>query len=297
MRTHLPFRPVAFGALATLLVSIGSVNAAPQKERTNDPASPDPLSGPSVQDRKVPEGRKRAGDHADNAGPGRRGPGAAHREFMEAVRALASEPTPEPERLTEEQQESIRAVEQEFRDAMRTFQAEHKDELEALRREAGLPTGPREADAPPADRGPARNIEEGRGRDRARRAGGDGAAPGNRRDRPAAGDDGEGRRPDGADRSASDPEARKRLAELMKTGPKPEEYRGRIIALLTEPQRALLRQRLDAAAPESRDRAAPGGRAAPSDRPRRDGGQSERRRRAPEGERQPPTRRGSPPAE
>ncbi len=297
MRTHLPFRPVALGALATLLALIGSVNAAPQKERTTDAASPDPLSGPSAPDRKVPEGRKRPGDRADNAGAGRRGPGAAHREFMEAVRALAAEPTPEAERLTEEQQESIRAVEQEFRDAMRTFQAEHKDELEALRREAGLPTGPREADAPPADRGPARNIEEGRGRDRARRAGGDSAAPGNRVGRPAAGGDGEGPRPAGANRGAGDPEARKRLAELMKTGPKPEEHHRRITALLTEPQRALLRQRLDAAAPESRDRAAPGGRAAPSDGPRRGGQSSERRRRAPEGERQPPTRRNSPPAE
>lgn len=262
---------ITLTAVASLATGVW---AAPQDRKHNKPipptppttpttpTSPDPLRGPPVQDRNVPGVDDRFGD--DAPGARRREPRINHRAFMESVRSLASDSTPQADRLTPEQQDQVRAVEQDFRAAMQAFRAEHQDELEQLRRDAGLPPLPTpppppeatgeeaqkaapsrpEAGGPPASRGAPRDIEEGRGPAQARRAGGDGATPGARRGG-HAGEDDKGARPAGPRRGEANPEARQRLADLMKTGPKPEDYHTRIWALLTEPQQALLRQRLD----------------------------------------------------
>ena len=183
-----------------------------------DPPPEDILRGPDIQDRDVPGAPGTFGD-AKNRG-GKR-PGAAdqrqqQRAMMGALRSLEGDDVAPDLRLTEDQQAQIKAIAEELRTATEAFRAEHKDEIDALKAQAGD-----------------------------MRANGDRAG---KRPEPM---DAPGRAEAKADldkRSKADPDvaaAREKLKAIHESAPKPEAYTTRMWAVLSAPQQALVQSRMD----------------------------------------------------
>lgn len=244
------------------------------------PAPDDPLRGPRVERRAVPgademfgrtaEGQRRAGANAIPLG-----------EFMNAVRALEADDAPADLRLSAEQSETIRGIEREFRAATREYYAAHARELRALR--ASLPPQERRRlDAAVAERlGEARpgadqpaRPEPDAPRRRDARPGrpasdagqptppatdsrpGDAPARRERPDRPAPRDPApappidEMPAPPAGEGLAGAPgegasDALTRLREIRDGAPRPGDAQERVWHVLTEPQQAFVRVRLD----------------------------------------------------
>jgi len=230
-------RGVRLGLVAiTGLVGLGASWIAPAAtaggQEPGSGSSASPLSGPEVKDREIPGSRSTFGEGMKD--PKMRMRPTPHPLFMRVVRSLGGEDTPENLRLDQEQERKIRAIEQEFGQAVRAFREEHEDEIQALREKAGMP-----GEEGGADRAARRRGQEGEGAPplppegaaRARRG-----APGDQNVSPEA------------------QAARQQLRALMQKGPKPDDYEARIWAVLSEPQQALAKERLEKAKAEFQKR-------------------------------------------
>ena len=197
-----------------------------------DPPPEDILRGPDIQDRDVPGAPGTFGE-AKNRG-GKR-PGAAdqrqqQRAMMGALRSLEGEDVAPDLRLTADQQAQIKAIADELRAATEAFRAEHKDEIDALKAQAGemRPRGGRDGD----------RAKGGRG---AERPEGDRLKPMDAPGRAEAKAD--------LDKRKADPDvaaAREKLKAIHAAAPKPEAYTTRMWAVLSAPQQALVQSRIDA---------------------------------------------------
>jgi DNA-binding MarR family transcriptional regulator len=179
------------------------------------PASDAPvLKGPQVQDGGIPGMRRPFGD-GQGGDPKQRlaDRPVPQREFMRALDSLHDENTPENLRLTDEQQEKIRAVNEDFQKAVLDFRQQHRAEIAELRKSA--PNSPN-SPAPGAAPGPADPDKMT-----------DADAP-QRPPQPP---------PEGTP-------ARQKFEELRALAPNPKDYQARIFAVLTEAQRPIVEKNL-----------------------------------------------------
>lgn len=224
---------------ALIVASAGAVTLA------REPAGPNPLSGPKVQDNSPPGVNQTLdGGQRDR----RRAGGERNRPmlFMGAVMSLSRPETPESLRLTDEQRAQVEAIGKEYADALRAFRDAHREEIDALRGDrprgqrdgAGGPRG--QGDGAGGQRGPG---AEGRGQQRGRQ-----------------------------DMTPEQQKKADELRALMDQAPKAEPFQTRMWALLSPEQQALATERLnemksrgpDGMGDRVRDRAGDG------QRPRRD---------------------------
>ncbi|HLO42022.1 MAG TPA: hypothetical protein VK176_13430 [Phycisphaerales bacterium] len=118
---------------AAMLLCCGE--ALGQDSGTKPPEDP-VLRGPEVKDNSVP-GNK--GKFSGNAGAReRRGDqNLSPRAMMQAVEVLKKDSTPQADRLTEEQERTLRDVQNEFRKSQKEFFEQHRSELIELRGKLG----------------------------------------------------------------------------------------------------------------------------------------------------------------
>lgn len=167
--------------------------------------------------------------------------------FMAHIVALRTMGRDEALRPTPEQAEQIRALVEERAAEVREFVEAHKEELAALRRQAGLPDrpGPDEApearpqrrgddDAAPADRLRGRADRRGKDGERGPRRGPQGEDM--EHEGPMDGPPDAGREPATPEQAA----AREKLRALMESAADDQAYTQRLLGILTEPQRVRL---------------------------------------------------------
>jgi hypothetical protein len=169
-------------------------------------------------------------------------PGAERAErpvpFMAHVIALRMMGRDEALRPTPEQAEQIRALVDERTAEVREFVEAHKEELAALRQQAGLPDRPGPDEAPegrPQRRGGEEGTPADRLRGRADRRGpqGEGMEHEGPMDGPMGGPP-EQREPATPEQAA----AREKLRALMESAADDKAYTQRLLGILTEPQKA-----------------------------------------------------------
>lgn len=207
------------------LLVLASILACSGVARAEPPAEP-LLAGPSANETTIP-GEVRTftgaarGRYAEQAIP--------HRVFLRAVGSLRAETAAEEVRLSAEQAEKIRAVEEEYRASMQAFLETNRDEIRAIRARLGL------------------RPELGRGEDAIRRGFEEmrrvAAQP--RAQRPA----GEMMDDDGMAIDA----VRESMRVLAEKAPRQQDAHAKVWALLTEPQRAAATRELERARAEQRE--------------------------------------------
>lgn len=212
---------------AALLLACASCSTL---ARADDP----PLKGPKVKDSSVPGesrpfGAERRADRKDRAGA------IAHPVFMRAVHALEGDDTPKDLHLTPEQDKRIDEIDAEFRTQMRTYVADHHEEVAQLLR-----------DLPAAERQRASDrLGWGRPADaRAKGAAAKGANKGQNKGGAKSSTD-DAMVPNETDPSPQASEtARQRLRELRDGAPQPAEAHAKIFGVLTAPQKAAVEAEL-----------------------------------------------------
>ncbi len=227
-RSGARFGLVVITGLVGLVASWIAPAALAGGQESGSGSTTSPLSGPEVKDREVPGSRSTFGEGMKDRKMRTRP--TPHPLFMRVIRSLGAEETPENLRLDQEQVRKIRAIEEELGQAARAFRDEHAGEIKALREKADMPGDDR--DGPGARR---------------RGADGEGAPP-----PPPPEGAPRGRRGAGQDENVS-PEAqaaRQELRALIQNGPKPDDYEAKMWAVLSEPQRALAKERLEKAKAE-----------------------------------------------
>lgn len=257
-------------AAALALITGSALAVQPQTENA-------PLRGPQVRD----AGRPDRGQPADEMAQKQ-----IELPFQAYVAALRSLQRGEDEslRLTAEQAQQIRQINQAHREATREFMEQHREEIQNLRRVSGE----REPMAPDARPGQRPQTEDGADRPRrqmdrpqqreqnregaregAREGGREGAREGGRENaRPGAG---EGQTRDGMQPERGNPQhtpeerakAAERLRELMLTAPQDKESKKQLMGVLTKAQQ----ERVEAAIEAQRQRIREGRPPAAEDRP------------------------------
>lgn len=192
------------------LFALALVVAAGVPAALAEPAAGEPvLQGPKVVDGGVPGTRRPFGDGQGGDNKQRLADRPMPQmEFMRAIGALRDEKTPENARLTDDQQAKIKAINQEFEQSMRSFREAHKGEFEEMRGKFG---------------------------DRGRQPRGEG--------KPAPNADGEMAPPPPA---PPDGAARQRFEELRAMAPSPKDAQAKIFAVLTDEQKPIVQERLEA---------------------------------------------------
>lgn len=197
--------------LALIIASAGLTLPLAHAEPPAQPAEGAPaLGGPKIKETAVP-GSSGATFGAGNPDAGKdRMREVPHMAWMRALNQAIGENAPESVRATPEQRARIMALNDEFTKAQRDFMAQHKDELQALRRKTGEYGPPGGAGGPGAGR-PKPPSDE-------------------------ALQDGEAKsEPDAQQRE----QAMVRLRDLREAGPRPADVQKQIFALLnTEQQKA-----------------------------------------------------------
>lgn len=101
-------------------------SAAAQQEATP------PLSGPTVDETRVPGVVQQFGEGTDRIGMASR---PIPQRIYEAIfRKLVGDETPEADRLTEDQQAALKEIRDDHEAAVREYTSEHQDELRRIRR-------------------------------------------------------------------------------------------------------------------------------------------------------------------
>ncbi|MBL0927432.1 MAG: hypothetical protein IBJ11_07250 [Phycisphaerales bacterium] len=230
-----------------------------------EPAGDAPLGGPGVKDRNTP-GRPSFGEPGKLDKQAGRGELVPHPLFMRAMMALNGPDAPANVKANEEQVATIRAIEQEFRDAQRAYMEQHKDEIAKLRQAAGMPERGRGGEGGPAGpgerrrpggRGPGGGNPDGNPPPPPPGAGDDGAPP-----PPPGGPGGRGGRGQRGERPPATPEqeaARAKLREFMEAGPKPQAYHDRMWKELSAPQQEFVKARIESLRSEMGPGRGPGG--------------------------------------
>lgn len=302
---------VGFGLSALVLLTLAGTATAQPDRRPDGPRDGQPaLRGPDVRDNSVP-GEKRRFAPGKGQGKDRLDDrGTPPRLFMQAIRVLKDNETPDDARLTPEQDKELQSIQNDFRGEMKAYLDDHREEVQGLRekigpearaklenklRAAGFPGGGRlgggPGDGPGTKRGPDGRPEGGpdgrpgsRGGKRPPRDGGPEGGP-------DAGPEG---RPDG-DRTppprregapdqpprgkprkegkpvAEDPAAAQRLVEIMEGAPKFKDAEARAWAVLTDRQRPIVKDELAKLRENGPQRLNPGEGRPGKDRPTADG--------------------------
>jgi hypothetical protein len=265
-------------AAAVALITGSALAVQPQTENA-------PLRGPKVQDAGKPD---RSAQPADEMAAQKK----IEMPFMAYVAALRTLQRGEDEslRMTPEQAEQIRAINQEHRAANEQYMEEHREELAKLRAASGE-RGPMDPDARPAQRrqgqGQGQGQGEGQGQDGAERPA---ARP---QERPARNQEGgadrpqrnrDGMQPENADAPRPSPEERakaaERMREIMLNAPGDAESKKKLMNVLTKPQIERIEVAIEAQRQRIRE-----GRPPIADQPQRPAGQEGRRPANPDAQR------------
>lgn len=216
-----------------LMALAGGATAQPSSDKQGDPV----LRGPRITDNSAPGERGSFG--------GSRGKGAQQRPipqpvFMKAVMTLNADGAPAETRLSAEQEDQLKAIEQEFRDSQREFIKQHRDEVREL-----------SGQLPPEDRARLRELIGAQGGEGGRLGKSLKDAPGKP---PSRGGKKNAEKPEAekapdemmappTEMSGAKPDeqqvqaAREKFKSLMEQAPRLEQARGKMWAVLSEPQR------------------------------------------------------------
>ncbi len=215
-------------AAAMLALSGASFGQADAKTDTKPAADEPVLKGPTVKERSVPGVVNTFGDGQAARRMGERIPPEVLRE---ALGVLTSDDATEDIRATDDQREEFRTVTDRFRAAMRSYLAEHREELIDLRREANLSGRAAQEIDRAIGRRPGPRAESDRQR----------SAPETReRDMESMAEDSMGE----ASQEKQDA-ARQRIREIMAGGPRIEDVMTRIWEGLSPAQREAVDTKLD----------------------------------------------------
>lgn len=249
----------SLGAVVGAWALVASAGLAVAQD-SKSPKNSDPvLSGPSVNDASIP-GQKRSFSAAGKQ-PGQRQEARAipPRIFMQALGVLRADNVGDGVRLSAGQEEMIRSIQNEFTVSMKAFRDAHKEEISAIRsqlgpearakldqraRAAGL-GGPGEFERRPGEARPAGKP--------------DGAPQAKPADHPAEQMDAPGGKAAGA--NEKEEASKRRLIEIMESAPKPKDAQAKVMSVLNEPQKELVKieiERIRKAAEQNRPAAGAG---------------------------------------
>lgn len=259
-------------AAALALITGSALAVQPQRENA-------PLRGPKVQDAGQPN---RTAQPADEMTAQKK----VDMPFMAYVAALRSLQRGEDEslRMTPQQTEQVRTINQEHRAANEQYMEEHREEITNLRTAAGE-RAPADPDDRPAQRRQGQGEGQGQGQDGAER-------PATRpqrnqeggQDRPQRERNRDGMQPENADAPRLTPEERakaaERLREIMVSAPADAESKKKLMNVLTKEQIERVEVAIEAQRQRIRE-----GRPAEVDRPQRPAGQEGRRPGNPDAQR------------
>lgn len=232
-------RPLA----ACLLTLAGAAAAIAQPDLPPPPLDDAFLGGPEVMDQGVPGAPGDFGGQAEGKEERDRIP---FRLFLGVFRSLGSERTPENLRLSDQQQDVLKKLARSHADEVKAYLDGHRQELDELREKAGPPPHRRRRAGAPAEPGVEPPLEPGAMPDGARaQAGG--------LEQPAMPKQPRSRRAEPLQLSPEAAAVRERLREIIKGAPKPDAVQSLMWAVLTEDQRALAHERLDAAMAKRRE--------------------------------------------
>ncbi|MCC6426076.1 MAG: hypothetical protein IT435_04575 [Phycisphaerales bacterium] len=137
--TMIPSRKAGLRAISAALVFVLAGQAHAQN--AGQPAGkPDDavLKGPEVRDNSVPGQRGKFGGGGGGAGAKGRDQQLPPRVMMQALAVLRQESTPAEARLSSEQEQKLRSVQDELKDQTRRFVEENRDEIVKLRSQLGV---------------------------------------------------------------------------------------------------------------------------------------------------------------
>ena len=241
---------VAAGVVWMLVGAAGlCVSSAAMAQAAGDK---DALQGPKVKDQSLPGQRRtltgKGDPKMDRAGR------LAPRMFERAMGVLRADDASENLKLTEAQDTHVKAIRAEFMGQMKDYLAEHRSEVSDLREKL-----------PPRERGRIDqflNPERGQGgpggpAGRGGKGRPDGAGP---TGQPPAQRDGD-MQDDGMEPMVDEAEAtaaKERLKEIMEGAPKPADAQARVMAILTEAQRAAVTTEIERIQKEQSERSSAG---------------------------------------
>jgi hypothetical protein len=216
------------------------------------------LKGPEVKDNSVPGERRRLGQPGQGR-DARQMPAVRLETLNRAIDVLRGEKAPAEIRLSAEQDTQIKAIVDTFRTDTRAYTEKHREEMRQLAEQAGL----------------GRQQARGNRGDRLRQGQGGGKAPeGQPAPAPAPGNGEEpmmdappppgpggpegaprGRRPGAPGGPEATPEqqaAREKLEAIRAGAPKMEDATGKVMNVLTEPQREAVKKEMEKLAQQQR---------------------------------------------
>lgn len=243
------FRITTAAALAVLTGSAFGMQPASESGRERPARDRTVLRGPDDAGRPDRGDRPadRPGRNAEAARP------AGEPGFQMIAMALRGLQRSDDEtlRLTDDQTAQIRAITAEHREAMQQFVEEHKDEIAKIRAVAGEDRPARFGQRP--DAAPAEDGADRPQRPNARRAG---DRPQRPADAPGMDDEmGDAPAPQGEFTPEQRAEAREKLRAMMEAAPHEKEAKKKLMAVLTEPQQARVKEIIEAQAERVRERA------------------------------------------
>lgn len=256
---------------ASITVSLSLVCLAGSAFALQPAADPgDALKGPSVPETTTVVPGQSLGEPS-REGRAARPMGIPHQMFMRVVNETLGETAPAEIKLSSELKTQIEAIDQKYRDDMRTFMESNRDELQQIAqefpqaremmREMGLP-GPRGQRGPGGPGGPGAEGEKGEKGDkgdkgergeRRGRGEGEGRRPGGPEGRGPGGPGGPGmmddmgRGPQGAPAISEEKRAelRQKIESLRANAPKADDVRKQIMGMLSQPQQQAVQVKLD----------------------------------------------------
>lgn len=248
-------------ALTVLAGSAPAFAFEPEKPGHRPPA----LKGPEVRDTGVPGEDRKFGGGGDNKFD--RENILPHRMFVKALDVLRGEKAGSLS-LSDEQERTLKAIDEEFRSEMTKYREEHKDETRALLADL-TPQERRRAEAmigggqggPNGERGPRQGMgrnedKKGEGKKGEKQRGPRPAGPRGEEGAPM-GDRPEGMRGDqemDAKPTAKSEAAKARLRELFEGAPKPDGVHSKMFAALSADQKAAVEKELASARQEMQSR-------------------------------------------
>ncbi len=243
---------------ASILMCVCGV-AWGQASGTSAPKDEPVLKGPAVDDHSVPGQRGKFGGPGQGKGKERE-QALPPRLMIQAIEVLKKDSTPAEARLTDAQEQKIRAVQEEFRSSQREFVQANREEIVKLRSQLG----------PEARKKVDERLRSLPG------IGGPGRGPGGA-DKALGRPDGKGKgqEPKADEKDdmmqqaapAQQEAAIARLKELVEKAPDPKDAQTKAWAVLSDPQKAIVKKEIERLRMQGPDRkggpkpdgAAPGG--------------------------------------
>lgn len=245
--------------LSCLIFAAGlAMTSAVFAQNAPDAPAPQPadpvLKGPDVKDNSVPGERRRLGQPGQGR-DARQMPAVRLETLNRAIDVLRGEKAPAEIRLSAEQDTQIKSIVDTFRTDTRAYAEKHREEMRQLAEQAGL--GRQQARSNRGDR-----LRQGQGGGKAPEGQ---PAPGNGEEPmmdapPPPGPGGpeggpRGRRPGapgGAEPTPEQQAAREKLEAIRAGAPKMEDATGKVMNVLTEPQREAVKKEMEKLAQQQR---------------------------------------------